>query len=246
MQLPSLILSCILLRMFFDIACHYSIQNNWDSYCSRNFQSILVVLGIASMTVVGFYAMRKPGSAFNPCFIGSFTTKPPALYVFIYRLPAPSFESKSAVVIATNARLRLQEATISCLQDALFCNLLFMFLPAMSWLVMIVFEVPSPDEKGGGLETGSTLHKIQPPATHGIDAIENYTGSVAARVTKGRAGCWGTEADCEKSAITTCSLPSASRRRCGTTKTDTTTTKIPLSNGIPTRSERRRYRARCH
>ncbi|VDP25362.1 unnamed protein product, partial [Soboliphyme baturini] len=58
---------------------------------------------------------------------------------------------------------------------------------------------PGPDEKGGGLETMESLHKIQPPSTHGIDAIGNYTGSVVARVTKGRAGCWGTEADCEKS-----------------------------------------------
>ncbi|VDP14878.1 unnamed protein product [Soboliphyme baturini] len=50
--------------------------------------------------------------------------------------------------------------------------------------------VPSPDEKGGWLETVASLRKIQPPATHGIDVIENYTGSVAARVTKGCAGCW--------------------------------------------------------
>ncbi|VDO95179.1 unnamed protein product [Soboliphyme baturini] len=48
----------------------------------------------------------------------------------------------------------------------------------------------------------------------------SYTGSVVARVTKGRAGCRGTEADCEKSAIRTCSLPSGSRGRSSTTTAD--------------------------
>ncbi|VDP11995.1 unnamed protein product [Soboliphyme baturini] len=54
-----------------------------------------------------------------------------------------------------------------------------------------------------------------PPATHGIDAIENYTGLVVrqARDTKGRGGCLGCEADYERSAIKTCSSPSASRER---------------------------------
>ncbi|VDP41385.1 unnamed protein product [Soboliphyme baturini] len=37
---------------------------------------------------------------------------------------------------------------------------------------------------------------------------------------QGRAGCWATEADCKKSAITTCSLSSASRGRDSTTTAD--------------------------
>ncbi|VDP03110.1 unnamed protein product [Soboliphyme baturini] len=94
---------------------------------------------------------------------------------------------------------------------------------------------PSPDEKRGRLETVASFRKTPSLATPGIDAIQNYTGSVVARVTKGRAGCGRTEADCEKSAIRTCSLPSArggvaAQRRL--TKTDATTTKIKLSNGV--------------
>ncbi|VDP10538.1 unnamed protein product [Soboliphyme baturini] len=74
--------------------------------------------------------------------------------------------------------------------------------------------------KEGGLETVACLRKIQPPATHDIDPIESYTRSVVVRVTKGRAGCWRTEAYCERSAIRNCSLPSASRGRGSTTTAD--------------------------
>ncbi|VDO96735.1 unnamed protein product [Soboliphyme baturini] len=71
--------------------------------------------------------------------------------------------------------------------------------------------VPCPVEKGGGLKTVTSPRKIQQPAIHVTKAIENYTGSVVARHTKGRASCWGTEADCEKSAIKTSILSSSSR-----------------------------------
>ncbi|VDP15042.1 unnamed protein product [Soboliphyme baturini] len=57
---------------------------------------------------------------------------------------------------------------------------------------------------------------IKPPATHRIDAIENHTGSVVARVT----GPCRLLGDCCSSAIRTCSLPSASRRRSCTTTSD--------------------------
>uniref|UniRef100_A0A183J7R5 Reverse transcriptase domain-containing protein n=1 Tax=Soboliphyme baturini TaxID=241478 RepID=A0A183J7R5_9BILA len=87
-------------------------------------------------------------------------------------------------------------------------------------LVTPPLPIPSPVQKEGALKTLATLRKIQPPVTHGIDAIENYTGSVVAWVTKGRAGCWRTEADCKKSAIRTCSLLSASRGRSSRTTAD--------------------------
>ncbi|VDP23257.1 unnamed protein product [Soboliphyme baturini] len=86
-------------------------------------------------------------------------------------------------------------------------------------------------------------------ATHGIDAIENHTGSDVAWVTTDRAGCWGTEADCEKSAIRICSLSSASRGRSSTTtayddrRNDGEDTS---QQGVATRSERRRQTVRCH
>ncbi|VDO98654.1 unnamed protein product [Soboliphyme baturini] len=62
-----------------------------------------------------------------------------------------------------------------------------------------------------------SISKILPPALRGTDLTENYTDSVVARDAKGRACCWSNEADCEKSAITTCSSPSASRWRSSTT-----------------------------
>ncbi|VDP18812.1 unnamed protein product [Soboliphyme baturini] len=83
-----------------------------------------------------------------------------------------------------------------------------------------LLPVTGPDEKGGGLETVASLRKILPAVTHDIDTIRNYTGSIVARVTKDREDCWGNEADCEKLAIRTCSLPSASRGRSSTKTAD--------------------------
>ncbi|VDP36352.1 unnamed protein product [Soboliphyme baturini] len=100
-----------------------------------------------------------------------------------------------------------------------------------------MLPVPSSDEKGVGLETVRSLRKIQPPATHGIDAIENYTGSVVAPVTKGGEGYWGIQADYEKSAIRTCSLSSASRVRSSTTTAD----EDRLNDGEDTSQQRSRY-----
>ncbi|VDP09194.1 unnamed protein product [Soboliphyme baturini] len=97
--------------------------------------------------------------------------------------------------------------------------------------------VPRTHEEGGGLKTVTSAYKIQAPVTQGTDAIENYTGSVVAQVTKGRAGCWGTEAECEKSVIRTCSLPSASQGRSSTKTTD----EDRRNDDEDTSQQRRRY-----
>ncbi|VDP11246.1 unnamed protein product [Soboliphyme baturini] len=73
-------------------------------------------------------------------------------------------------------------------------------------------------------------HKISLPALHGIDVIENDTGSVVARVTRNRAGC-------EKSTIRTCLSPSASRGRSSATTND----EDRRNNDEDTSQQRSRY-----
>ncbi|VDO93866.1 unnamed protein product [Soboliphyme baturini] len=83
-----------------------------------------------------------------------------------------------------------------------------------------LLPVGSADKNAGRLETVAKSQGNLATCSSCIDVTEHYTGSVVARVTKGRAGCWGTEADGGKSAIRTCSLPSASRGRGSTRMAD--------------------------
>ncbi|VDP06106.1 unnamed protein product [Soboliphyme baturini] len=79
--------------------------------------------------------------------------------------------------------------------------------------------------------------KEVPPATHDIDALANYTGSAVAPVTNGRAGCWGSEADGEKSTIRACSP------HCGSKKYSSITMAADgrRNDGEHTNKQRSRY-----